>query len=295
MAQRQSGGACRGGAWGGAIAVNRFIAHAHYAPASTPAHHGASFVNARHSTAALYSIRRLIHWLARDSGPLSRKRALHGAVPFVDGECANNGKIIYPHDVFRALHLTPPDAVKIVILGQDPYHGEDHGIPQAHGLAFSVPPGVRPPPSLRNIFKEIAADFNAPAMRSCSYGCLDGWACQGVLLLNAVLTVERNRPGSHAKRGWEQCTDTLIQRLATRHEKLVFMLWGAYAQAKRALIDSSHHLVLEAAHPSPLSAARGFFGCRHFIRANEYLAHFSVRLPEEQARRQYEQYGEREA
>src|SRR5260363_97760 len=181
---------------------------------------------------------------------------------FVDGECANNGKIIYPHDVFRALHLTPPDAVKIVILGQDPYHGEDHGIPQAHGLAFSVPPGVRPPPSLRNIFKEIAADFNAPAMRSCSYGCLDGWACQGVLLLNAVLTVERNRPGS---------------------------------QAKRALIDSSHHLVLEAAHPSPLSAARGFFGCRHFIRANEYLAHFSVRLPEEQARRQYEQYGEREA
>src|SRR5260364_78902 len=114
------------------------------------------------------------------------------------------------------------------------------------------------------LFKEIAADFNAPAMRSCSYGCLDGWACQGVLLLNAVLTVERNRPGSHAKRGWEQCTDTLIQRLATRREKLVFMLWGAYAQAKRALIDSSHHLVLEAAHPSPLSAARGFFGCRHF-------------------------------
>ncbi len=190
---------------------------------------------------------------------------------FVDGERAT-GKLIYPRDAFRALHLTPPDAVKVVILGQDPYHGEDHGIPQAHGLAFSVPPGVRPPPSLRNIFKEIGADFGAPTVRSYPYGCLDDWARQGVLLLNAVLTVERNRPGSHAKRGWEHCTDTLIQRLAACREEIVFMLWGAYAQAKRALIDSSGHRVLEAAHPSPLSAARGFFGCRHFIRANEYLA-----------------------
>src|SRR5260363_136947 len=209
MAQRQSGGACRGGACGGAIAVNRFIAHAHYAPASTPAHHGASFVNARHYTAALYSIRRLIHWLARDSGPLSRKRALHGAVPFCRWRMRKQRQ---DHLSARCVSRAAFDAAgrgQIVILGQDPYHGEDHGIPQAHGLAFSVPPGVRPPPSLRNIFKEIAADFNAPAMRSCSYGCLDGWACQGVLLLNAVLTVERNRPGSHAKRGWEQCTDTL--------------------------------------------------------------------------------------
>lgn len=189
---------------------------------------------------------------------------------FVDSE-RENGKVIYPRDVFRALHLTSPDSIKVVILGQDPYHGEDHGTAQAHGLAFSVPPGVRPPPSLRNIFKEIAADFGAPAVRSYPYGCLDSWARQGVLLLNAVLTVERNRPASHAKRGWEHCTDMLIQRLAADREGLVFMLWGAYAQAKRGLINTGRHTVLEAAHPSPLSAARGFFGCRHFARANEYL------------------------
>jgi uracil-DNA glycosylase len=208
---------------------------------------------------------------------------------FVDGERAA-GKTVYPADVFRALRLTSPDDVKVVILGQDPYHGEDRGTPQAHGLAFSVPPAVRPPPSLRNIFKEIAASLG---YASPAHGCLDAWAKQGVLLLNTVLTVERNQAASHAKRGWEKCTDTLIHELAMRHEGLVFMLWGSHAQAKRALLDGKSdpargvpHCVLEAPHPSPLSAHRGFLGCRHFALANEYLeAHgrkpIDWRLPDE--------------
>jgi uracil-DNA glycosylase len=186
---------------------------------------------------------------------------------FVDGE-RRAGKTVYPADVFRALRLTSPDDVKVVILGQDPYHGEDNGLPQAHGLAFSVPPGVRPPPSLRNIFKEIAANFGHAAPH---HGCLDPWAKQGVLLLNTVLTVERSRAASHAKRGWEACTDLLIGRLAAQHDGLVFMLWGAHAQAKRALLRGRGHLILEAPHPSPLSAHRGFLGCRHFVLANEHL------------------------
>lgn len=187
---------------------------------------------------------------------------------FVDAQIAA-GKIVYPAEVFRALRLTSPDEVKVVIVGQDPYHGDDKGHPQAHGLAFSVPSPVRPPPSLRNIFKEIAAEFGyvMPA-----HGCLDAWARQGVLLLNTVLTVEQGKAASHAKRGWEACTDTLIRELALRHEHLVFMLWGAHAQAKRALLDARPHCVLEAPHPSPLSAHRGFLGCRHFRLANEYLA-----------------------
>ncbi|KVW79685.1 uracil-DNA glycosylase [Burkholderia cepacia] len=186
---------------------------------------------------------------------------------FVDDERAA-GKTVYPTDVFRALRLTSPDDVKVVILGQDPYHGDDRGTPQAHGLAFSVPPAVRTPPSLRNIFKEIASNFGHDTPR---HGCLDTWARQGVLLLNTVLTVERGAAASHAKRGWEQCTDTLIRELAGRHRGLVFMLWGAHAQAKRALFDASAHCVLEAPHPSPLSAHRGFLGCRHFALANDYL------------------------
>jgi uracil-DNA glycosylase len=188
---------------------------------------------------------------------------------FVDAERAA-GKTVYPADVFRALRLTSPDDVKVVILGQDPYHGEDRGAPQAHGLAFSVPSPVRPPPSLRNIFKEINASLGiAPP----AYGCLDSWAQQGVLLLNTSLTVERDKAGSHAKRGWEHCTDTLIHELAMRHEHLVFMLWGAHAQAKRELIASAgrEHCVLQAPHPSPLSAHRGFLGCGHFVAANAYL------------------------
>src|SRR3569623_1911468 len=149
----------------------------------------------------------------------------------VDGERAA-GKTVYPTDVFRALRLTSPDEVKVVILGQDPYHGEDRGTPQAHGLAFSVAPNVRTPPSLRNIFMEIAASLGHEPPR---HGCLDSWAKQGVLLLNTVLTVERDSAASHAKRGWVRCTDTLIHELATRHDGLVFMLWGAPAQANRAL------------------------------------------------------------
>ncbi|WGS42485.1 uracil-DNA glycosylase [Burkholderia sp. JSH-S8] len=201
---------------------------------------------------------------------------------FVDSE-RTAGKTVYPADVFRALRLTSPDDVKVVILGQDPYHGDDRGTPQAHGLAFSVPPAVRPPPSLRNIFKEIAANFGHDTPR---HGCLDTWARQGVLLLNTVLTVERGAAASHAKRGWEQCTDTLIRELASRHRGLVFMLWGAHAQAKRALFDANAHCVLEAPHPSPLSAHRGFLGCRHFALANDYLVEqgrepIDWRLPDE--------------
>ncbi len=186
---------------------------------------------------------------------------------FVDGERAQ-GKTVYPNDVFHALNLTSPAEVKVVIIGQDPYHGEEHGIPQAHGLAFSVPPGVRPPPSLRNIFKELNANFGHPIP---AHGCLESWARQGVLLLNTVLTVERGRAASHAKRGWESCTDTLIQQLAAQHEGLIFLLWGSHAQSKRALLDPSKHKILEAPHPSPLSAYRGFLGCQHIKLANEYL------------------------
>ena len=186
---------------------------------------------------------------------------------FVDGERAR-GKTIYPDDVFRALKLTQPDAVKIVILGQDPYHGDDRGQAQAHGLAFSVRPGVRPPPSLKNIFKEIHASLGLPIA---NHGCLDHWAKQGVLLLNTVLTVEAGQAASHAKRGWERCTDALITHLSSQREGLIFMLWGAHAQAKLDLLDASRHTILQAPHPSPLSAHRGFLGCGHFARANQLL------------------------
>jgi uracil-DNA glycosylase len=186
---------------------------------------------------------------------------------FVDGERAQH-KTIYPRDVFRALRLIEPRQVKVVILGQDPYHGEDAGLPQAHGLAFSVPPGVRPPPSLKNIFKEIQASLALPVP---THGCLDSWAQQGVLLLNTVLTVEAGRAASHAKQGWEACTDALIRHLSARREGLVFMLWGAHAQAKRVLLDAGRHTLLEAPHPSPLSAHRGFLGCNHFALANQAL------------------------
>ena len=186
---------------------------------------------------------------------------------FVDGERAQ-GKTVYPDEVFRALKLTQPQQVKVVILGQDPYHGDDHGRPQAHGLAFSVRPGVRPPPSLKNIYKEIHASLGHPIA---SHGCLDHWAQQGVLLLNTVLSVEAGRPASHAKHGWEQCTDALIAHLASQNQGVVFMLWGAHAQAKRTLLPPSRHTILEAPHPSPLSAHRGFLGCAHFALANAAL------------------------
>lgn len=167
---------------------------------------------------------------------------------------------------FRALELTPFDKVRVVILGQDPYHGEG----QAHGLSFSVPEGVRTPPSLRNIFKELDAEFHGgePQERSTD---LTPWAEQGVLLLNAVLTVRQGKPGSHAKLGWEALTDAVIQALSEHREGLVFLLWGNYARAKAELVNQDRHLVLEAAHPSPFSAHRGFMGCGHFAEANAYL------------------------
>ncbi|MCB1691910.1 MAG: uracil-DNA glycosylase [Pseudomonadales bacterium] len=178
------------------------------------------------------------------------------------------GKVIFPHghEYFHALDSTPFDEVKVVILGQDPYHGPG----QAHGLCFSVREGVRPPPSLVNIFKEIESDLGV-APGHFKHGCLDQWAKQGVLLLNAVLTVEQHKAASHQGRGWETFTDKVIEVLSREREHIVFMLWGSYAQKKGQVIDTSKHLVLKAPHPSPLSAHRGFFGCRHFSKCNEYL------------------------
>lgn len=178
------------------------------------------------------------------------------------------GVCIYPPaaDVFNAFKATEFGAVKVVILGQDPYHGEG----QAHGLAFSVRSGVKPPPSLQNMYKELGEDiagFTVPA-----HGFLQSWAEQGVLLLNTVLTVRAGQAHSHAALGWERFTDFVIRRLAEEREHLVFVLWGSHAQKKGAFIDRNRHLVLTSAHPSPLSAYRGFFGSRPFSRANEYLA-----------------------
>jgi uracil-DNA glycosylase len=177
------------------------------------------------------------------------------------------GKRIYPPAprIFAAFDATPFDNVEVVILGQDPYHGPG----QAHGLCFSVPRGVDTPPSLVNIFTEIERDLGIPRPR---HGCLEAWADRGVLLLNSVLTVEAGRAGSHQGKGWEGFTDHVIDVLNREREHIVFMLWGAYAQAKGRLIDRQRHLVLQAPHPSPLSAHRGFIGCGHFSKANAYLA-----------------------
>ncbi len=185
---------------------------------------------------------------------------------FVEGE-RRSGKTIYPKnsEVFNALHCTPFESVQAVILGQDPYHGPN----QAHGLCFSVRAPTPPPPSLVNIFTELESDVGVPKP---SHGDLESWARQGVLLLNAVLTVEEGKPGSHALRGWERFTDRVVREINDRREHVVFMLWGAYAQKKGAFVDRAKHLVLEAPHPSPLSAHRGFLGCRHFSQANSYLA-----------------------
>jgi uracil-DNA glycosylase len=176
-------------------------------------------------------------------------------------------RTIYPPAglIFNAFNLCPFYQTKVVIIGQDPYHGAG----QAHGLCFSVNDGVRFPPSLSNIFKEIESDVHIPFPQS---GNLERWARQGVLLLNATLTVRAGEAGSHQKHGWEEFTDSVIQKLSDKREGLVFMLWGSYAQKKGAVIDTSKHLVLKAVHPSPLSANRGgFFGCKHFSKANEYL------------------------
>lgn len=176
------------------------------------------------------------------------------------------GKVIYPPgpEIFAAFDHTPFDAVRVVILGQDPYHGPG----QAHGLCFSVRPGVRIPPSLDNIFKEISRDLGLPRP---DHGCLTPWADRGVLLLNAVLTVEQGLAGSHQGKGWEGFTDAAIEALNRDREGLVFLLWGSYAQRKGRLIDSRRHCVLTSVHPSPLSAHRGFIGCGHFSKANAWL------------------------
>lgn len=184
---------------------------------------------------------------------------------FIDAEIAA-GKTIFPPQGtwFRALELTPRDQVRVVILGQDPYHGPG----QAHGLCFSVPPGVRPPPSLANIYKELKSDLGLPRPK---HGFLEHWARQGVLLLNSVLTVEMAKAASHSKKGWEQFTDAIIAQVNDKEEPVVFMLWGAYAHKKAANVDAGKHLVLKAAHPSPLSAHNGFLGCKHFSQCNAFL------------------------
>jgi len=176
------------------------------------------------------------------------------------------GAVIYPPDdrVFAAFNLTPFDKVRVVILGQDPYHGPG----QAMGLSFSVPAGIRKPPSLKNILKEIQADIGKTNLRD---GDLTPWAYQGVFLLNTALTVEEGKAGAHAKLGWSAITDAAVEALSRERDHLVFLLWGAHAQKKQALVDTDKHLVLTAVHPSPLSAHRGFFGCRHFSKANSWL------------------------
>ncbi|WP_440224086.1 uracil-DNA glycosylase [Dokdonella sp. MW10] len=177
-----------------------------------------------------------------------------------------DGAVIFPPgpQIFSAFDATPFDAVKVVVLGQDPYHGPG----QAHGLCFSVQPGVTPPPSLENIFKEISRDLG---LARPDHGCLLPWARRGVLLLNAVLTVERGQPQSHQGEGWEGFTDACIETLAREREDLVFLLWGSSAQKKASLIDGRRHRILRAPHPSPLSAHRGFLGCSHFSLANKHL------------------------
>ena len=203
-------------------------------------------------------------WKARVGDHLLRPDMVELAA-FLRAEKAR-GRILYPPGprIFAALDATPFDEVKVVVLGQDPYHGAG----QAHGLSFSVPPGVPPPPSLQNIFKEIQRDLGiAPP----DHGCLLPWARQGVLLLNAVLTVEDGRAGAHQGKGWEGFTDAVVAALDQEKEGLVFMLWGAYAQAKGRLLDTRRHCVLRAPHPSPLSAHRGFIGCGHFGKANRWL------------------------
>jgi len=204
-------------------------------------------------------------WKARVGDYLSRPEMLRLS-EFLRAEL-RAGKTIFPPPrcIFAALDATPFEQVKVVILGQDPYHGPG----QAHGLCFSVLPGVPPPPSLVNIFSEIGRDLGIARP---DHGCLIPWARQGVLLLNAVLTVERGLAGSHQGKGWEGFTDNVIDHLNREREGLVFLLWGSHAQAKGALIDTRRHRVLKAPHPSPLSAHRGFIGCGHFSKANQWLS-----------------------
>ena len=184
------------------------------------------------------------------------------------------GKTIFPakEDIFNAFDLTQFENLKVVILGQDPYHNHD----QAHGLAFSVQKGVAVPPSLRNMYKELEAsveNFEVP-----THGNLESWASQGVFLLNTTLTVEAHNPNSHKDIGWETFTDTVIKKISEHKQNVVFMLWGSHARKKKSLIDENKHLILESSHPSPLSAYRGFLGCNHFVLANEYLKNLNKEI-----------------
>lgn len=198
-------------------------------------------------------------------GDERKKEYFKNILAFIEKERAS-GKIIYPQnkDIFNALSFTPFNEVKVVILGQDPYHGPN----QAHGLCFSVNHGIAKPPSLKNIFKELSSDLGVTEP---NHGNLENWAKQGVLLLNTVLSVQAGNAHSHARIGWEEFTDFIVNALNEQAENLVFMLWGSHAQKKASFVDGSKHCVLKAPHPSPLSAHRGFFGCRHFSKANEYL------------------------
>lgn len=197
--------------------------------------------------------------------PEKEKKYFIDIMQFLANERAR-GKIIYPakNNIFHAIQATPFADVKVVIMGQDPYHNPS----QAHGLSFSVPAGIAKPPSLINIFKELQSDCGITIP---NHGCLEKWAQQGVLLLNSVLTVEENKPGSHANIGWQSFTDTVIQKLNDHSERIVYLLWGSYAQKKKELINTKKHFILSAPHPSPLSAHLGFLGCKHFSRTNEIL------------------------
>lgn len=202
-------------------------------------------------------------WKKILSGEFGEKYFLD-LVKFIKTELKNKKIFPHPKNIFRAFLLTPFDKVKVVILGQDPYHGEG----QAHGLSFSVEDGTILPPSLQNIFKEIKTDLGIDVKNS---GDLSRWAKQGVLLLNAVLTVEANSPASHKAKGWEKFTDVVIEKLSAEKENLVFILWGNYAREKGRVIDRTRHLVIESPHPSPFSVHSGFFGSKPFSKANAYL------------------------
>jgi uracil-DNA glycosylase len=203
-------------------------------------------------------------WLSKLRDEFSQPYMM-GLKEFLEAERAQ-GKVIYPRasNWFHALDTTPLDQVRVVILGQDPYHGEG----QAHGLCFSVQQGVKPPPSLVNIFKELKTDLG---IEPPGHGHLDAWVKRGVLLLNSVLTVEANRAASHAGRGWEQFTDAVIAQVNALPYPVVFMLWGNYAQKKAAFVDGTRHCIIKSAHPSPLSAHNGFFGSKPFSRANDFM------------------------
>ncbi len=198
------------------------------------------------------------------------KSYMHNLRQFLTQE-KQTGKTIFPKgkDIFNALNTTPFDKVKVVILGQDPYHGPG----QAHGLSFSVPKGIRIPPSLKNIYKEIEEDLG---VKMPNHGDLNSWARQGVLLLNATLTVQAHMAGSHQKKGWEQFTDAIIHALNTHRQHIVYLLWGSYAQRKGGFIDQEKNLVLKSVHPSPLAAHRGFFGNHQFSKTNEYLQNHGI-------------------